>query len=307
MYANLTSKIQSTLTTKLDIEELRVRTPPIGKGSFGVVYTGRFRGMDVAIKILKFQQVVTKEMVKDFEKEAHMLETLRHPCIIGFVGAVHTAGQLTLVTEYCPYGSLASVLKKKGQLTPSLKLKVLLDAAHGMDYLHKCDIMHRDLKPDNILIVSMAPRSSVVGKISDFGTTRDANKEAMKMELGMTKGIGTPIFQAPEIIDDKPYEKPADVYSFGIMMACVALDKEDPFPETTEMSSPWAFAKAVLGGARPLVEVDEKQLLTQQLIDEMKSCWSGNPAARPTFAHVAQVLNVDFKKALAADPSVHRK
>eukprot|EP00727_Mastigamoeba_balamuthi_P000933 m51a1_g10837 putative serine-threonine protein (652) ;mRNA; f:56086-58543 len=91
--------LESLLTTRLDNDELSLFDMPIGDGSFGVVWRGQYRGLDVAVKILKYQTGVNPQMAKDFASEVAVLERIRHPCIINYVGAVHFPGQLAIVTD----------------------------------------------------------------------------------------------------------------------------------------------------------------------------------------------------------------
>jgi serine/threonine protein kinase len=213
--ALLRTQLESQLTTKLDKDELRREGDPIGDGAYGVVYRGEYRGLPVAIKLLKHQSDLTSEMLADFQSEISIMEKLRHPAILGFVGAVHVRGNLAIVTEWCPYGSLFSALQKR-KFSDELKCKVLLDAASGMNFLHQSGIIHRDLfvypsislccqlpthtihhsKPDNLLLVSLEPKGAIVCKLSDFGTTRDVNRFATDMQS--TRGIGTPVSESVE-------------------------------------------------------------------------------------------------------------
>lgn len=280
--ANFVSDIESQLTTKLDADELILRVPPVGEGSFGTTYRGEYRGTDVAVKVIKYQKEITKRMVADFKKETDMLEKLRNPCIIGFIGAVHTPGSFAIVTEFAEYGSLSSVIKSRLLGYPQ-KLKVLLDIAKGMRYLHKSGIIHRDLKPDNVLVVSLEVSSSVMCKLSDFGSTRDVNK--FSPELVLTRGVGTPIFMAPELIAGKnDYEMSADVYSFAMTMVNVISDK---LPFVGEcLDGQWY--ECVLRGVRPkLVGC----VVNDDYLELMKMCWSGIPNERPNFDFIVSAVS----------------
>ena len=223
-------EVESEPSVKLDYSELILYSPPVGSGSFGDVYRGEYRDQEVAIKVLKYQEEITEDMLRDFHSEVKMMEKLRNNYIITFVGAVHIPGKLAIVTEYCPFGSLTSAVKKKS-FHEIHRIKALLDVANGLVFLHGSGIMHRDLKPDNILMVSKEVRSPVMCKISDFGTTRGVNKFAKAMNL--TRGVGTPIFMAPELISGaRNYEKSADVYSFGLTM-CNVITGKTPFEGDT--------------------------------------------------------------------------
>jgi len=221
-----------------------------------------------------------------------MMEKLRHPCIINFIGAVHTPGHMAIVTEFCPFGNLNGAMKKH-KFSFALKLKALLDSARGMDFLHRSSILHRDLKPDNILMTSLEVRAGVVCKISDFGTTRDINRFSDEMQC--TKGVGTPVFMAPEILQGKTsYERSADVYSFALMMASLAEEKM-PFEGDPEIKSSWQFASLVIAGKRPNIKVAVPEDFTQL----MTRCWSAIPAERPSFSDIVPKIDAMFKRELS--------
>jgi len=99
--------IESELTTRLDYAELKHEERPIGEGSYGVVYRGEWRGLKVAIKQLKVQYM-SKADIAEFLREVKMMERLRSPYIVNFIGAVLTEGHLALVTEFMELGSVKS-------------------------------------------------------------------------------------------------------------------------------------------------------------------------------------------------------
>ena len=98
--------------------------------------------------------------------------------------------------EYCKHGTLTSLLRGSTLSSP-YKLKCALDSAKGLLFLHENKIMHRDFKPDNLLVVSKNPNSAVCVKLTDFGTSRVAIEESAK---NYTKGLGTPIYMSPELV-----------------------------------------------------------------------------------------------------------
>jgi len=279
---------ESQLTTKLDPDEVKCEDT-IGEGAYGIVYSGTYRGMDVAIKLLKHQEYITDEMKMEFTTEVAMMEKLRHNAILNFVGAVHVPGQLSIVTELCPYGSFLSAMQKyPDDFTEGLRVKTLLDASNGMDFLHQSGIIHRDLKPDNLLMVSLEPRSAVVAKLSDFGTTRDVNSFASSMQS--TKGVGTPLFMAPEIFKCQQYDKAVDLYSFSLIIY-VAFAGELPFEGDPCSQTPWAYADAIKSGKRPGVPNG----CPPQVAEIMKKCWDDDPKKRPSFEDVHMFFRKFYK------------
>ena len=92
------------------------------------------------------------------------------------------------------------------------RVKFMIDAAKGLKYLHDNGILHRDIKPDNFLVVSLDMNVKVNCKLTDFGSSRNINM--LMTNMTFTKGIGSPSYMAPEILNREHYKKAADVYSF---------------------------------------------------------------------------------------------
>ena len=142
----------------------------IGEGTFGLVYIGKYRGIDVAIKETK-QFSWEDDVVKSFYQEVQMMDKMRSSYLINFVGAVETPQHYSIVTEYAKCGSLCDYWK--GSLyTKVMAIKIFVDVAHGMNVLHSNHLIHRDIKSENILIASLSRDEQVNAKISDFGTSR---------------------------------------------------------------------------------------------------------------------------------------
>lgn len=208
--------MQAQCSQRIDPDELTLRETPLGEGSYGVVYRGRYRSQDVAVKVPKDQ--TGEKSVNSFRKEAAIWGSLRHPNILSLVGASWVPGRLAFVSEHCPLGNLSGHLKdpeKAAEFTYTQRLRSLYDIAQGLNYLHISGIMHRDVKPGNVLLVSLdALSAQPMCKIADMGFTKAQIKDAPKL---MTR-CGTPIYEAPEILNEIPYTKMADVYSFSMTM-----------------------------------------------------------------------------------------
>ncbi|MED6198150.1 hypothetical protein PIB30_063284 [Stylosanthes scabra] len=266
----------------IDLEELQ----ELGSGTFGTVYLGKWRGTDVAIKRIKKSSCFSgrlseqERMTKDFWREAQILSTLHHPNVVAFYGVVPNGpdGTLATVTEYMVHGSLRNVLVKKERVLDRRKrIMIAMDAAFGMEYLHLKNIVHFDLKCDNLL-VNLGDPERPVCKVSDFGLSR------IKRNTLISGGVrGTLPWMAPELLDgNNRVSEKVDVFSFGIAMWEI-LTGEEPYANM--------HCGAIIGGIvsntlRPSVpkrcDSEWKKL--------MEECWSPDPEARPSFTEIKSRL-----------------
>ncbi|WRX10051.1 PB1 domain - like 1 [Theobroma cacao] len=265
-----------------DLEELR----ELGSGTYGTVYHGKWRGTDVAIKRIKKSYFSGRSseqdrLIKDFWREAQILSNLHHPNVVAFYGVVPdgTGGTLATVTEYMVNGSLRNVLlKKDSSLDRHKKLIIAMDAAFGMEYLHSKNIVHFDLKCDNLLINLRDPQRPIC-KVGDFGLSR------IKHNTLVSGGVrGTLPWMAPELLNGSSsrVSEKVDVFSFGISMWEI-LTREEPYADM--------HCGAIIGGIlknslRPPIpehcDPDWRKLMEQ--------CWSPNPESRPSFTEITNRL-----------------
>ncbi|XP_065864937.1 uncharacterized protein [Euphorbia lathyris] len=275
-----------------DLEELR----ELGSGTFGTVYHGKWRGSDVAIKRLKKicftgRSSEQERLTVEFWREAEILSKLHHPNVLAFYGVVQDGpgGTLATVAEYMVDGSLRHVLLKKDRyLDRRKRLLIAMDAAFGMEYLHSKNIVHFDLKCDNLLVNLKDPQRPIC-KVGDFGLSK------IKRNTLVSGGVrGTLPWMAPELLNggsNKVSDK-VDVFSFGIVLWEI-LTGEEPYANM--------HYGAIIGGIvnnslRPTIpkfcDPEWKRLMEQ--------CWSPNPAARPSFTEIAGRLRIMSTAAAAA-------
>ncbi|KAH9301599.1 hypothetical protein KI387_013182, partial [Taxus chinensis] len=130
----------------------------------------KWNGTKVAVKILDKHYYSDPESIKSFRNELMLLQRVRHPNVVQFVGAVTQNVPMMIIAEYLPNGGLSSYLKRKGRIHPAKAVRFALEIARGMNYLHECKpeaIIHCDLKPENILL-----DSGWHLKVTDFGLSK---------------------------------------------------------------------------------------------------------------------------------------
>ncbi|XP_015887516.3 uncharacterized protein LOC107422567 [Ziziphus jujuba] len=272
-----------------DLEELQ----ELGSGTFGTVYHGKWRGTDVAIKRIKKscfsgRSSEQERLIKDFWREARILSNLHHPNVVAFYGVVPDGPETTLatVTEFMVNGSLRHVLLKKDIVLDRRKrLLIAMDTAFGMEYLHLKNIVHFDLKCDNLL-VNLRDSERPICKVGDFGLSR------IKRNTLVSGGVrGTLPWMAPELLSgssNRVSEK-VDVFSFGIVMWEI-LTGEEPYANM--------HCGAIIGG---IVNNTLRPPIPKRCDSEwkklMEECWSADPASRPSFTEITNRLR-DMSMAL---------
>ncbi|PWA74275.1 serine-threonine/tyrosine-protein kinase catalytic domain-containing protein [Artemisia annua] len=263
----------------------------IGLGSYGEVYRGDWHGTEVAVK--KFlDQEITVESLEEFKSEALILKfwtnyiyglkkvgimkRVRHPNVVLFMGAITRAPHLSIVTEFLPRGSLYRLIHRpNNQLDIRRRMRIALDAARGMNYLHNCTpvIVHRDLKSPNLLV-----DKNWVVKVCDFGLSRMKHSTF----LSSRSTAGTAEWMAPEVLRNEPSDEKCDVYSFGVILW-----------ELCTLQQPW-------GGMNPMQVVgavgfqhrrlDIPDDVDPAIGDIIRRCWQTDPRLRPTFADIMATL-----------------
>ncbi|KAJ1692581.1 hypothetical protein LUZ63_009279 [Rhynchospora breviuscula] len=246
----------------------------VASGTYGDLYRGSYFGQDVAIKVIKNDRL-SDDMLREFRQEVYILRKVRHKNVVQFIGACTKPPSLCIVTEFMSGGSLYEHLHKHKAVIklPSL-IRIALDIAKGMDYLHQHNIIHRDLKTANILIDE---KETV--KIADFGVARVKSSSGI-----MTAETGTYRWMAPEVIEHKQYDQKADVFSFGVVL-WELLTQKVPYEYLTPLQ---AAIGVVQKGLRPVIPKGTNPKLTEL----MEKCWRQDPVKRPDFARIVEYLQL---------------
>jgi len=241
----------------------------IGSGGFSSVYIGLWRGTKVAVKRMIFLEEYPK-LLEDFMAEASLMSSLRHPKIVQFLAASIKPPHVYIILELCNRISLFKVLHDKNvYLTYKQKLSFATDTAEGMIFLHnhKPPIIHRDLKTQNLMV-----DKHFKVKVGDFGVSRVLDVETAVSYVGSVCTI------APEVIQNKQYNKKADIFSFGICLWEIMTQKAI-YPG---LGGYEILDKVVTDGLRPSLSDINSSGLSQLMVD----CWHKDPSARPSFEEI---------------------
>lgn len=257
-------------------------------GRHSRIYRGIYKQMDVAIKLIsqpEEDECLAAFLEKQFTSEVVLLFPLRHPNIISFIAACKKPPLFCIITEYMAGGSLKKYLHQQEphSVPLNLVLKLALDIARGVQYLHAQGILHRDLKSENLLL-----GEDMCVKVADFGIS------CLESQCGSAKGFtGTYRWMAPEMIKEKHHTKKVDVYSFGIVL-WELLTALTPFDNMTPEQAAFAVSQK---NARPPLP-SECPMAFSHLINR---CWSSNPDKRPHFEEIVALLE-SYTESLENDP-----
>ncbi|KAK9708573.1 Serine/threonine-protein kinase, variant 3 [Basidiobolus ranarum] len=211
----------------------------IGRGSFATVYKGKHKetGALVAIKSV-LRSKLTRKLLESLESEISILKGIHHPNIVGLVDCVKSDSHIHLVMEYCSMGDLSNLIKKRkdiqeaegpaGGLNENIVKHFLRQLASALQFLRSRNLIHRDIKPQNLLLVPHAEQKKAfidldhlpILKIADFGFARSLPAHTLADTL-----CGSPLYMAPEILRYEKYDAKADLWSVGAVLYELAIGK----------------------------------------------------------------------------------
>ena len=183
----------------------------LGRGSMGTVYKARQLGLDriVAIKILSRNLARNEGFVRRFLKEARVVGRLNHPHVVQGFDAGEAGGDYYFAMEFCDGPTVLALLKRGGAMDESRAVKIVTQVAEALEHAHEEGLVHRDVKPDNIMIVEGG-----TAKLCDLGLAKDVSIESGSTAEGAA--LGTPNYISPEqargetLVDIR-----SDIYSLG--------------------------------------------------------------------------------------------
>lgn len=242
--------------------------PFIGQGSFGKVYRGEWKGREVAIKQL-FLKKLAKGTEDEFKKDLESLTQCTLEQVVKIWGIINESSMLAIVTELMPGGSLAATLyDKKIELPWNNRIKIALDIAKGLAWLHKNDILHKFLKSSNVLL-----DRALNAKLSDIGLAA-IRIETKVMKLDGNKE-GNLRWLAPELFKRKAVPtKASDIYSYGIVVGEIA-SRTPPFADISLESQ---VIEKITKGDKKDLPGDTPESLKNIILDSSL----GDPTKRPS-------------------------
>jgi hypothetical protein len=285
----------------------------IGGGTSGEVFVATWDDATrVAAKRLYAPTNGASAFDRAFRREVSLLSQLHHPNIIQLLGVCedtthrngggddgdHRAGSYAsssccyIVTELC-MGSLREAIDDPTfDLTSTLSLHMALQISSGMLYLHEKDVIHRDLKPGNVLVARADSTSQIQVKLCDFGLSRVKN--SMATLTAMTAAVGTPAYMAPELfqgnhmIDSVEAGKAVDVFSYS-MMVLELFTQERPYINM-QFNNSYHLMMRVCDGLRPTIIPDS--VVPPAIGALCRKCWHTEPESRPSFEQIVLTLKL---------------
>ncbi|KAJ8029236.1 Tyrosine-protein kinase CSK [Holothuria leucospilota] len=250
-------------------EQELILGPEVGRGFFGAVFEGEYRGQKVAIKTLQ-----DSSATKAFWEEAHIMLKLRNKHLVDMIGISHRY----IVLEFMAKGNLRDYLRTRGRalITNDMQMKFALDVVHGMVYLESKQLVHRDLASRNILI-----SANDDAKVSDFGMAQD--------DRTPLDGGKIPVkWTAPEAIRHRRFSNKSDVWSFGVLLWEMYSFGKVPYPRI-----PADEVIAFLEEGSRMPKPDD---CPENMYKVMNKCWLWEIDSRPSFKEIEKEILSYSKK-----------
>lgn len=194
----------------------------VGAGGMGSVYKARHTEMGnyVALKFLHPRFATDPDAVKRFQREAQIISALRHKNILSVYAFGRYRSMLYIAVEYIEGTSLHWLISDQGKIDVSLAMPVFLQICQAMEYAHHNDVLHRDLKPDNVILLPGQVETTGSGtvKVVDFGLAKLLDGSDVQKLTKTGEVVGDPNYMSPEQCQGRPLDARSDIYSMGCLM-----------------------------------------------------------------------------------------
>lgn len=251
---------------------------PLGRGGFATVYLAKNLRTNELVAVKRFHPPLStapdaekkaKQAARRAVKEQRIWDGLSHKNVVSYRACFFgESGELNLVAEYIPGWSLADHLSQITKFPEHMVARIARQIVDGLDYLHKCGVTHRDVKPANILV-----HPSGLIKITDFGVSSAVDVPTMTGNAL----VGTPWYIAPEMLESRPYGKSVDIWSLG----CTVLELATGRRPYHNLRAHAAMFRMTQDRHPPI-----PRTLSPKLRDFLKTCWVWKPEERPTPANL---------------------
>jgi serine/threonine protein kinase len=243
----------------------------VAEGGMGTVYRGRHRetGQIVAVKVVAPHMVGNQVLLKRFEQEYNAARQLNHPNIVRALEFDNTTSTPYMVMEFVEGESLGRKLEREGKLPEAEAKRLIIQVAQGLHKAHREKLVHRDVKPDNILITPDGQ-----AKLADLGLVKEVEADLNLTRTG--RGLGTPNFMAPEQFRNaKNADERCDIYSLGATLYMMVTG-EVPFKSSGPLDSYMKKIENELPRPRELVPT-----LSERMDWAIQRAMSPDPETRP--------------------------
>jgi serine/threonine protein kinase len=258
----------------------------LGRGGMALVFRAKDKHLEreVAVKVLPFSLAFDAEFVERFQREARTAAQLEHPNIIPIYRVGRSGRVIYFVMKFLRGGSLSTVLAERRTLSPPEIRRLLLEAGSALGYAAQRGIVHRDIKPDNIMFDEFGQ-----SLLTDFGIAKAASGQRL---TGTGMSIGTPHYMSPEQARAQAIDGRSDIYSLGVvayqcLAGAVPYDGEDSFSiGYKHITEPIPTPQLITADERRLFEVIKRMLMKDpadrfQACEELIASLQGQTVAAP--------------------------
>jgi tRNA A-37 threonylcarbamoyl transferase component Bud32 len=273
--------VGEVLSDRYEVEEL------VGTGGMSSVYRAHDRLLDrkVALKVLHQHYTDDPEYVERFRREARAVATLSHPNIVTVIDRGEHENRQFIVFEYIDGENLKALIQRRGPAPVATAIELALQVARGLSFAHQRGLVHRDVKPQNVLL-----NGDGQAKVTDFGIAR-----SLDVQQGMTQTgtvLGTSDYIAPEQAQGQRVDEHTDVYSLGVVLYEM-LTNEVPFPGENFV----AVAMRHINEPPPSIR-DKRPDVSPRLEAAVQRAMAKQPEDRfPTMADFCRELEADLAEA----------
>lgn len=271
---------QPVTQVQLTLEKL------IGKGGYGGVYWGKWKGQDVAVKKMHLPpNTISQNDIKEIMNEANILKILKSEYIIRYHGLYSDDQQFLIIMDYAENGALTDFINDRQNQSQdwSLNKKLIIQMTQGINYIHQQGIIHRDLKSMNILL----DRDYKV-KISDFGLAKIKTISSSKSRY--SSAVGTLGWMAPEVLREQKYSEQSDIYSLGMVIWEIAAKCTLPYKSITND----ALVRLHVVEDNKREKIPDSTPVNVRTIIE--GCWKKEPDERITLTNLLIMIDPNQEK-----------